>query len=302
MWNKTIVKQLKETATPYPQLTPSSTIKNYLEHYDLPQNEGFSCGYKSYCDFDIFVQFYQGEKKEVIFLSHGYCDHGALFKHVLKELLSLGYSVAIWDYAGFGLSSGKSTAIDEFKTYGLILQELIKDFVPDDNTYSLIGHSAGCMCIINGLQVGLPKHLNKIIFMAPLIRACRWFWIQFGCKTFGAFTPVVPRKFRPVSGDIEFLDFIKNNDPLEPHWLHVSWPKALLKWEKGLKDFNCDKSLLVLQGLSDDTVSATHNLPWFKDHFSNYKEHTYPIGRHHLHNEIPEIKIDCIQRIADFLK
>mgnify|MGYP003421328106 FL=1 len=166
----------------------------------------------------------------------------------------------------------------------------------------MLGHSAGCAQILSLIRDRKIAQNDKIVFIAPLIHCAQWKLALTGLFLFGSILKRIPRKLKNVSSDKEFLSKIRS-DHLEEKWIDISWPKAMVKWEKTMIDLKTPIfHTLVLQGDLDDTVDWRYNLKWLENKFSNLEKLFLKGGHHHLHNESPDLLRPCLKAIEDFVK
>src|SRR5690606_24064755 len=88
----------------------TETIKDYLDCYGLKElvlseRIQYFAGFKESAKQKIFHQYFkQNQSSELVLLAHGYTDHAGLFAKLIRYLISTGYSVAIFDEPGHGIS------------------------------------------------------------------------------------------------------------------------------------------------------------------------------------------------------
>ena len=80
-------------------------------------------------------------------------------------------------------------------------------------------------------------------------------------------------------------------DPLQPRQLPTAWVGALVRWIKRIEAApRSPRRPLIVQGEEDMTVDWQHNLQVLRDKFDEPEVLMLKRGRHHLANEIPEIR------------
>ena len=101
----------------------------------------------------------------------------------------------------------------------------------------------------------------------------------------------VPRHFAVSSHDLQFLDFLKNRDPLQARYLSLQWVSALKQWINHFMHLAPVQYVpLVIQGKQDETVDWQYNIPVVKNKFPAAKVLYLKEGRHQLVNESEEIR------------
>lgn len=308
LYNKTLTNKILHSGVPYPGIFKKmpADLSNYLDHFELPYNEAkYEGGYVKIGENIIFTQtFTPSEYRKTAFLFHGYLDHSGYFSNVIALLIKNGIRVVAWDQPGFGLSSGKRAYCKSFDEYTIVAENIINKFndVEENKPKIFIGHSFGCTQILSLLRDRKIAQDEKIIMIAPLIHCVKWKMVNMALFLLGSFLKKVPRKFKRVSNNNNFIEKIRS-DHLEDRKIDVTWPKALVNWEKTLVDLKTPIiHTLVLQGDLDDTVDWQYNVKWLEAKFSNLEKIIYKGGRHHLHNDTPEILAPCLRAMKDFIK
>ena len=296
---------------------PLADLETYNQHYGFQDlmsrfpNVSHHQMKMHHENFDVFVQlFLQHEQpKGCIFVYHGYLDHLGLYKFPIELALDLGFNVIGYDLPGHGLSSGPKGTIEAFDLYGHLHNEvidLIKTYEPlFPRPWVGLGQSTGCAVMMQGLLHKAPHTYEKVydglVFLAPLIRTSKWYYtksLYFFLKHKGA----IPRTFKNNSSDLDFLNFIKYEDPLQYRMIEAQWVGAMMRYVKHI--IQCQKhplQPLVIQGDQDETVSFHYNMKALKWLFSKPLQIKLPGAAHHLVNESTvlreQIKKDIIQYI-----
>lgn len=240
--------------------------------------------------FSVAVQVWlPPEARGTLIILHGYYDHMGLYRHLISWALQHGLAVMAFDLPGHGLSSGERASIDCFLRYQKVLDEVLIHAsgwgLPAP--WHLLGQSTGGAILIDKLLHGpLPEELGRTVLMAPLVRPRKWGVSQVSLRLLGGFVQQFGRRFTENSTDQEFLDFIRERDPLQSQVLPVAWVQALGKWiprieqaaPSGLRP-------LIVQGQLDGTVDWQHNMRVLEQKFDNPQIFFLPQARHHLANE-----------------
>lgn len=307
IYHQNLTDKIVKSGISYPNIFKKmpADMSNYLDHFDLPYNDAkYEGGYLKVGIHQIFLQtFTPPEFQKTAFLFHGYFDHGGYFSNVVSLLLKKGIRVVVWDQPGYGLSSGERAFCNTFEDYIFVAEAIIQKFVENESAgpHLFIGHSAGCAQILSLICNRKIDQQDKIIFIAPLIHCTHWKLVTFMMSLLGSFLKKVPRKLKRVSNDQEFIKKIRS-DHLEGRSVHLSWPKALIQWEKTLVEMKTPiVHILVLQGDLDDTVDWRYNMKWLEGKFSNLEKVMFKGGRHHLHNEAPELLQKVLKAIESYL-
>lgn len=90
--------------------------------------------------------------------------------------------------------------------------------------------------------------------------------------------------------DPAFKPFLEA-DPLQPRQLPTAWVGALARWIKRIEAApRSPRRPVIVQGEEDMTVDWQHNLQVLRSKFDQPEVLMLPRGRHHLANEIEEIR------------
>jgi alpha-beta hydrolase superfamily lysophospholipase len=284
----------------------SSFTKAYLSFYGL--NFAFSeyhIGTINTGNTPVIAQIFRPLfSNATILLSHGLFDHSALFKHIINHFLGLNFTVVTFDYPGHGLSPGSLQMYDDFKVYSDSLNS-VKDFCLQSlsQPLHLLGHSTGCSAIIELLRSrpSTVSGISSVIFLAPLIRPVFWHASQIAFRILRKKIRAVPRIYHSISSDKSFLAFYRK-DPLQAAELSLNWVNALINWNKKLGNMTkTNKSILVIQGTSDNIVDWKHNLSVLKMLFK-VKCSLISGSRHHPHNESYFFRQKALELMGEYLQ
>jgi lysophospholipase len=244
------------------------------------------------------------EYKATVFILHGYLNHCGLLSKLIKYLVEAGFAVAVFDLPGHGLSSGEPTAIDDFSQYSDSLRDFLNTIKPIlHGPYHIIGHSTGAAVILEYLLEGTDDCFDKVILAAPLERTDWWVLEKIGFSISRLFSRFVPRVFRKVSSDKDFLRFVQYKDPLQARKISLNWVGAMFKWDQRIANAKTStRPVLVIQGLKDNIINWRHNIRFIQSKFSNTRVKLVEKCRHELFNESEEIRAIVFSQIKDYLE
>ena len=287
---------------PYPG---HGSFKSYFDFYELniPNIKHYFGSFRSN-GYIIAAQVFMPENhKAAVFLLHGYLDHTGILKDTIHFLVKEGFAVAAYDMPGHGLSSGERVSIDDFKVYSDILNDFVSLYQTQfPGPLHIIAHSTGCAATIDFILTTDNMPFDKIILIAPLIRSYAWYLSKTGMFLCRPFFDSVPRKFGNNSSNTEFLQFVKEKDPLQYRKVPFQWVESLFEWNKTFQDYGVSlKNLLVIQGNLDKTVSWKYNLKKIKEQFPKAEIKIIKNGRHHLLNESSELQKRIFNQISAYL-
>lgn len=281
------------------------SIESYLDFY------GFEAvGHE-------FVQFQSGgfelvghtfvpkDYKATVFILHGYLGHCGLLNKLIKDLIEAGFAVAVFDLPGHGLSSGEPTAINDFSQYSNSLQCFMEIIRPKLNgPYHIIGHSTGAAIIMDYLLQGTNDDcFDKVILTAPLERSDWWTLSKIGVSICRPFCDNLPRVFRNVSSDKDFLRFVRYKDPLQARKISLKWVNAMFKWDKKIANAETShRPILVIQGTKDNIIDWKFNIKFILSKFKNSRIELIENARHELFNESAELRRRVFSQIQDYVR
>lgn len=283
---------------------PVST-KNYFDYYNINyKNLKHFFGYFFSDQYKIASHvFLPKNPKGTIIILHGYFDHTGEIQTLINLCIQLNFSVATIDLPGHGLSSGDRGAIGDFRDYASALDSFISKYkLSLPKPLHLIGHSTGCAVAYEYLSKKKETDLNKIIFLAPLIRSNHWQSSKVSFFILKKFVKKIPRKFTKNSGNKDYLAFVEK-DPVEIRYISTQWFKALYDWNKRIENYKTIKNpAIIIQGDADKTVEWKYNINFLKKKFNKLNVVIIKKGRHQLPNESQEIREKVFKQIQTFLK
>jgi alpha-beta hydrolase superfamily lysophospholipase len=297
--------------------------KEAFPEFDLnkqPQPNRFSITYESFYSmffpdathyfglfksgkFDIAAHFYKPAfSKATALIFHGYIEHSASMKHIVKACLDNNISAALIDLPGHGLSSGVRYSIDNFSTYGNAVNDFLsklKSFTVVEPFFA-IGFSTGCSAVIESLYQGNPDIFKGSILLAPLVHSAEWKFLNIIYFLGHKWVKTVPRIYRPLTGNPEFEQFHRK-DPLRGKKVPSQWFKALLEWNSTMsKRPSIHEDTLIIQGDRDSTVDWRYNVAFVKNKLGA-DVIMIPGARHHLTNESLELRKITLEKIVEFI-
>ena len=242
-----------------------------------------------------------------VFIYHGYYDHAGLYSHVIHHMLSLGFSVVIYDLPGHGLSTGPQATISDFDDYLEVLNvclQLSDGYL--SKPWHGVAQSTGGGILMDYLLTLSSNHLQntfeKVILLAPLYQPLNWKKNKATYHFIRFFTKLVKRKFSANSHDKAFTQFVREKDPFQSPHVSVTWIGALNKWIKKMdQHLPSQLSPCIIQGTQDGTVDAYTNIAFIRQKFYRPKVHFVLHGRHHLANESETFRQEVFKLIEDEL-
>ena len=250
----------------------------------------FSCA-----GFEVVSQVWlPDEPVATLVLLHGFYDHMGLYRHVVDWALGQRFAVISCDLPGHGLSSGERASIDDFAVYQQVLDELFRQAAALQlpQPWHLCGQSTGgAIAVDHLLHCGDHSPVNgEVILLAPLVRPRAWGWSKLSYWMLKPFVNGIARRFSENSNDPTFLPFLLA-DPLQPRRLPTAWVGALLDWVRRIEAApGSSRQPLIVQGEEDMTVDWRYNLDVLKGKFAAPQILMLPEARHHLANELPQIR------------
>jgi alpha-beta hydrolase superfamily lysophospholipase len=229
-----------------------------------------------------------------------------LYRHVVDWALDQGFVVIACDLPGHGLSSGERASIDDFSVYQDVVQALFAQAhsLQLPQPWHLFGQSTGGAVVVDHLLnhgADSPAQ-GKTFLLSPLVRPRAWGWSQVSYYLLRPFVKGIARRFSENTHDPKFKPFLEA-DPLQPRQLPTAWVGALARWIKRIEAApQSPRRPVIVQGEEDMTVDWQHNLQVLRGKFDQPQVLMLPRGRHHLANEIPEIREEYFKFLTDHLK
>ncbi|MDE1168365.1 MAG: alpha/beta hydrolase [Pseudomonas sp.] len=278
----------------------STQAKAYQRYYglDLPGCKPLAqstLGRFQAAGFELVSQvWWPRQPVATLFLLHGFYDHMGLYRHVIRWALERGFVVIACDLPGHGLSSGARASISDFGDYQAVLQGLFFEAQQLElpQPWHLCGQSTGGAIVLDHLlhQGTTSPAQGQAILLAPLVRPRAWAWSKFSYRLLRPFVKGIARRFSENTNDPTFMPFLQA-DPLQPMRLPTAWVGALVKWVKRIEAAPASaRSPLIIQGEADMTVDWPYNLEVLKRKFDTPQVLMLPEARHHLANELPELR------------
>jgi len=296
----------------------SADMAAYCRFYGLDLWEdhpelGYHQGYVEVDEHEVMMHYFRlpdalpqsARSKGTVFILHGYFDHVGLYTQLIDHCLGAGFDVLAYDQPGHGLSSGTPAAIGSFLEYQAVLTAVMaqaRDKVR--GPWFAVGQSTGGAILIDYL---LSNHhsretseFRKVVLLAPLIRPAGWLRVKGLHTLMRPFLKRWRRVFADNSGDLRFLSFLREHDPLQARAVRVDWVSALRNWVPHIESSRpVDFPVTVVQGERDLTVDWEHNLRIIRNKFSQVKEQRLPEGRHHLVNEAGSLQSTVFRTIIE---
>lgn len=298
--------------------TPSGRdrlTRSYIEHYGLDLSTEkhpvtHSLGYIPSQEFRIACHYFApplSQQQGTAIILHGYYDHCGLFTHLIRNCLGRNLAVLIFDLPGHGLSTGTAASVRSFDQYSQALRDclLLAEVQGVHKPWYLIGQSTGAAAIANFLLQGdasAGNSFEKIVFLAPLLRPRDWARAQLLYFLLHRFVKRWKRNYAENSHDREFLQFLREHDPLQSKYLQVDWVRAMIKFARFVAQSTAvNESVHIIQGTQDNTVDWQYNVPVFTDKFLGSKTYFIKNARHHLVNESAEIREQVFTALGNIL-
>lgn len=284
--------------------TPIDLLTDYLQFYQLPlatPNLKLTAGTTE--DHQTVIMSWEPTKSlGTVIIVHGYMDHTGLYGHLIRHLLGRQLTVVCLDLKGHGLSSGAACSITDFGDYVAQVKSVIT---------LCQAHFAGPLHGIGQSMGGsvLMKHcLNQsahnaypfksLTLLAPLLQPADWKKNRRLYYLSRWFVKSIKRVFRPSSRDIEFLAFLREQDPLQPTRVPLDWVGAMDQWISEFAEVNkVDYPVHIIQGDDDKTLDWKYNLSQFRLTFNALQVTIIKRANHHLVNEEEALRESIFAKI-----
>ena len=306
---ETLASQLQKLHTTLPAITfrPQADILGcelpqaqvYLQHYGLdgliddPSCRHF-LGRTHCCGYNIAGQYWlPASPSGTVFVVHGYFDHVGLYGHLIRHLLDCGLAVVAFDLPGHGLSDGERVTIASFDHYVDVFETVVglaEANLPQP--WHTVGQSTGGAIVLNHL-LAKPElqTFDNVALLAPLLHPRNWSVNKMAYKLCHRILPSIWRSFQTNSSDAAFVDFLKDQDPLQARHIPLEWIGAMSRWAEAFHLFpESTQRLRVIQGDRDTTLDWRYNMAQLRTKFPAGEFHLVPGARHHLVNESPILR------------
>jgi alpha-beta hydrolase superfamily lysophospholipase len=291
-------------------LTPEEDA--YLRHYNIHFVEEFpelthSFGAVTSGEHRLAAHLWvPADARGTAVVIHGYYDHTGLYGHLIRYLIERRLAVLSFDLPGHGLSSGAPADIDSFDHYvaafGACLAAL-EDHLP--KPWYLFGQSTGGAVamewlLANGFSAATVP-FAQVVLLAPLVRPHLWPVNRLIYAVARRVITERPRTFTRNADNLEFLEFLRDRDPLQARTLPVRWVTAMVAWRQRFEAYPpSDIAPLVIQGHADRTVDWRYNMKIIGRLFQPRIVYI-PEARHHLVNESPTLRSQIFAAVDEAL-
>lgn len=313
-----VVEQTQQALQPFDitqAVAQHGAVADYCRFYQLDFEQDFphlqhSCGYFEVATYRIVVHSYTTpNSRGVVWITHGYLEHSGLYRHIIPVLLAANYSVVIYDLPAHGLSTGTRASISSFVEYQQVLRHLLHYF--EDKLlqpWLAIGQSTGGAILMDYVLSECAHNkqpmFERLLLLAPLVYPAKMQWLQMKLAFwwFKSVRSGLPRVFRNNTSDHDFVRFMRDEDPLQAHWIPVSWLLALKQWIEQIHTLPCcDWPVWIIQGGKDKTVNGDYNVSFIKDKFDVKSVLWLPEAGHQLVNESGDFRPVIVENLNNFL-
>jgi alpha-beta hydrolase superfamily lysophospholipase len=297
-----------------PKGISSDQVGFYLEYYrlfELLERSTYRIGRIVLDDIPVTVQSFSQKESEnargTVIVVHGYMDHVGLYKYLIDMLLTSRFDVLCYDLTGHGLSAGDALSVGDFKHYATQLAELISTLKGElVSPLHLVGQSTGAAVVMAHQLLFSTKQSSvsgSRILLAPLVRPSSWSSIQRKFRWLKYVVSKVPRRYSVNSHDVEFRQFISEQDPLQHKEIPVSWIGAMLAWGDWVENHKpVFGQIHMVQGTDDATVDWHHNMAVLGRLYPELELTLIDDAKHHLVNESTFYRLQVFNRLRDIFQ
>ena len=238
-----------------------------------------------------------------VMVVHGYLDHVGRAWSLINRLTADGYTVAVYDQPGHGLSGGRRVSVRDFSVYQTAFTSflrVVRSELPPP--YHVVAHSLGGTVIAEHLLLTETTPLHRAILLAPVVRDALPGPIQFLGRAVSPVIDYVPRVSLGSSTDPLYEEHVKN-DPLRFRCVSTRWTRALYRWRLEMEAVPPSaRTLLILSAEFDTVTDNAFSNRWLARAFPNARFETITGARHHLLNEAGPIRAGVLDRITAELR
>jgi len=266
-------------------------MRDYCNYYGLPSFDEANHIYGFFNSsreqiFGHLISLKNVNPRGTVIVVHGYQSHSGDQKNVVKKYLAENKMVALLDFQGHGLSTGKEVYIKDFKEYVKTLEIfMFYGSMFFKGKIEFFGHSQGCAIL--SMYARNRKDLN-LTYFAPLVRLKHPMLVEFI-----SYMPIKNIFMKAnVSSNKEYNRFA-NKDKLQSKIVSRQWLRATVKFCKEFMDYEgYDPSikLFVVQGCKDVVVDYSFNIAVLGTKFRQVTVNLIDEANHQLQNESEEIR------------
>jgi alpha-beta hydrolase superfamily lysophospholipase len=304
-----VIEKIKNELRPIDEnAADCPAVDSYLRFYGLDlANETIEHRFGTFKsgEFTLAAHIFKPKDyKAAVIIVHGYTAHCGLLNKIIKELLERKIAVCCFDLPGHGLSSGERAAICNFSQYSDCLSDFVKAIQPHIKLpCHLIGHSTGGAIAMDYLLSNREDCFHKVVLAAPLVRCADWKMAKFLFPVCRRFCQKLPRIYRKISSDKDFLKFLQYQDSLSARSFSLKWVAAMFEWNKRYAEAKqIERPILIIQGSKDNIVDWRHNLPIIMSKFRDCDVELLENARHELFNESKQYRDEVFSLIKEYLR
>jgi alpha-beta hydrolase superfamily lysophospholipase len=305
----TLVAEVRAELRPIRAVAPGSLSRSqqaYLDFYGiLADPEDYRFGTFDSGELALACQIFHSSAKEkgTVILVHGYLDHSGSLRHLINRLAAEGYSVAVYDQPGHGLSGGKRVSAEDFSIYEAAFSDflsLVRSRLPPP--YDVVAHSMGSTVVVDYLLSEAEAPLRRVVLLTPLIRdATPKLYRRIG-HSISPLIDYLPRISENSSSDPGYADSTKA-DPLQPRVVSTHWSLSFCRWQRqNLQVPPSKRRPLVIEAAIDTVIDRPYCERWMRHTFPQGRYVEIEDGRHELLNEAEPIRERVLDLICAELK
>jgi len=232
----------------------------FLARYGLEPPPDQYLGYLPSGDYRIFTHLLvpppgAPPARGTVFIFHGFASDSSRYGALAAALLREGWTVALADLPGHGLSTGTPGDAPDFGIYGRMVQDLTESLAPYlPRPFAAIGHSTGALAVLD-YSLRYEQTFVRCAFFAPLVRTS-WWPVLRGARSLT----------RPFIHSLKTTSYTA----LGVRRFPLRWFDALVAWERRAQRaerLNLPPTLVLLAD-RDRVVAGNYNAAFIRDRSS----------------------------------
>lgn len=251
--------------------------------------------------YQLNIEHHRNGYNRLAILHHGYLNHCRYLDVLADKLNEWKYDVVCMDLPGHGKSSGEKFDIDHFKTYSIATKETIANIQGEYKEIVFIAHSTGAVGMTDLLLDQEYIRVDKIIFIAPLIRSYLYRLSYWSWRIAGRVLPRLP--VRPLGEVHPEYRALVESDPHYPKTVPSHFAGELFNWNLELEQLvrKSEQEIFIFFGTQDTVIDTDYNRNFYQTHFPQAKIQELQGSNHLFFHHNQNIREDFFSKLNNIL-